>query len=859
MRLTNPSQISLINAILYIPRGNPLAFMIFRSTSTILILLLLLGSPFHLGHSQFSGVQGITEREIQRRQAVTEGYASEAINKGAEAMMARDYESAFTYYRAAMDALPRGGEASQAIRVQAMDGFSRASVSLARQRISEGRFEDAEEIVAYVLGPNYNPQYKPALELERQLADPTRFNRTMTPGFIARVEEVKTLLREAEGFYQSGRYDLAFRRYEQVLNLDKYNIAARRGMERVNSQRIDYATNAYNQTRASMLNEVAAGWELPVRRYDLGVSTIIEQPQIDITGTQLLNEKLNTIIIPNIEFRETTVREALDFIKVRAAALDTREPDPNRRGINIVLKLDPAAQAAESLSRINLRLSDLPLGAVLDYVAAAAGLKVKVEPYAVAIVPMDEPTEVLLTKEYNVPPSFVTSVPGADASGFGAPDPSAALTTRAGAREFLEAAGVTFPEGASAQFIPSSSKLIVRNTPSNLDLIDNLVEFALSTPPTQVEIQSKFLEVSQNNVKELGIDWLVGQFALPGGSGVYGGGGTFGNQTPVNASQFPMQVGGVPVGASGVNQAGEITGGTVTSGNRSGTAAISANALDGLLFAGPAGPAPGILALAGVFTNPQFQVVLRALDAAKGVDLMSAPSVTTRSGQRANIQVIREFLYPISYSPPEIPQTQATTVINPVTPATPQDFAMEPVGVELEVEPIIGPDGFTIELNLRPKVVEFEGFIDYGSPIFTNAAQFLPGVPLVAFGTRQVLLTENSINQPVFSYREVTTNVTIYDGQTIALGGLIREDVQKTEDKVPIIGDIPLLGRAFRTEASQHIKRNLIIFVTANLIDPAGQPVMPVDEDGMILPEPSATLMDEEIIYGDPSSIAPQL
>jgi general secretion pathway protein D len=109
----------------------------------------------------------------------------------------------------------------------------------------------------------------------------------------------------------------------------------------------------------------------------------------------------------------------------------------------------------------------------------------------------------------------------------------------------------------------------------------------------------------------------------------------------------------------------------------------------------------------------------------------------------------------------------------------------------------------------------------------------------------------------VFSTREVTTEVTVYDGQTVVLGGLMREDIQKTEDKVPILGDIPLAGRLFRTPADQHIKRNLIMFVTASLLDPAGQPLIKVDEEKEIIPEPDAAAIGEEIIPGDATSISP--
>jgi general secretion pathway protein D len=267
---------------------------------------------------------------------------------------------------------------------------------------------------------------------------------------------------------------------------------------------------------------------------------------------------------------------------------------------------------------------------------------------------------------------------------------------------------------------------------------------------------------------------------------------------------------------------------------RFGGNAISADSIDGLISTSQAvsSLSPGIAAITGVFTDPQFQVVIRALNQKKGVDLMSAPSVTTKSGQRATVEVVREFLYPTEFDPPEIPQqfgaigqttlggglggTQSGSF--PVTPTTPTTFEMRPVGVRMEVDPVLGADGYTIDLNLAPEVTEFEGFINYGSPIQTTSVNALgQSVPNV--------LTPNIINQPVFSSRKVTTAVTIWDGQTVAMGGLIREDVQNVEDKIPVLGDIPILGRLFKTKAEDHFKRNLMIFVTASVIDPSGQKV----------------------------------
>jgi len=409
------------------------------------------------------------------------------------------------------------------------------------------------------------------------------------------------------------------------------------------------------------------------------------------------------------------------------------------------------------------------------------------------------------------------------------------LVGRADARTMLQSMGVQFPvitlpdgrtDTASATFWPHTGVLIVRNTQDNLDMVDALVDQANLSQPKQVEIESKFVEINQDNLKELGFDWLLGPFSLNGK--VFGSGGTAGNGVPVNPANFPFvnPVTNQPIGQN-----------PVTSGNRSGDFAISANALDALLVPGlgqAAGAAPGIFGLAGVFTNPQFQVVIRALNQKKGIDLLSAPKVTTKSGQRAIIEVVREFRYPKTYTPPQVPQIGSrTTNLNAVvpvvvTPTTPQDWETRNTGVTLEVEPVVGEDATTIDLNLVSQVVEFEGFINYGSPINAVGVQTIGGAISTSV---PVTLTQNVINQPVFSTRKVTTSVSVYDGQTVVLGGLMREDVQKVEDKTPIIGDIPLIGRAFRTNVDQHVKKNLVIFVTARVITPAGLAFNPEEEE----------------------------
>ncbi len=809
-----------------------------------------------------TSINSSAEREIIRRQ---EYYlrAEEAVRAGDDALAEKDYEVAFAQFRLALDLLPESPQTGE-LRADAADGFCIGGVKLAEQRVAEGRFEDAEAYAKLILQDRYVPDCTQAVKLLARLEDPEYFNRTITPRFVGKVEEVKQLLLEAKGYYDTGRYDLALKRYDQVLNIDPYNIAARKGQEQVHERQSEYAIDGYNRTRAKMLWEADKAWDTPVRKFDVGGTGIIRQDEIRQRNNDEMIAKLNRIIIPQIQFRDATVRESIDFLKQKAYELDP-ESDPSKRGVNIVLKLEPSGSSgagpapaapvepaipglepepaagsdlnsgagfADSVEpRITLSLSNIPLSEALRYIANLANLKVKVDPYAVSIVPLSEPTDVLITKEYRVPPSFLSnaaSPAGAAENGAGVPPDAtrggSGISKTQTAREILENSGVIFPTGASAQFLPASSRLIVRNTQENLDLVDTIVEAMVGAPPTQVEIEAKFVEITQSNLKELSFDWLLGAFNVPGSEAVFASGGL---PPAANASNYPF-----------VNPATQTPIGQtpVTSGLRSGGFGISANAIDALLFGGAGTTvAPGVFGIAGVFTDPAFQLVIRALDQKKGVDLLSSPRVTTRSGQRAVIEIIREFPYPTAFEPPQIPQTFGATsdgqVISgggsgafPVTPTTPTAFETRNTGVTLEVEPVVGPDGYTIDLNLVPQVVEFEGFINYGSPIQTSVTNIL------GFGT-PVVLTENVINQPVFSTRKVTTSVSIWDGQTVVLGGLIREDIQQVEDKVPLLGDIPLVGQLFRSNVDQHLKRNLIIFVSAKLINPAGERVNFIEEE----------------------------
>jgi type II secretory pathway component GspD/PulD (secretin) len=148
---------------------------------------------------------------------------------------------------------------------------------------------------------------------------------------------------------------------------------------------------------------------------------------------------------------------------------------------------------------------------------------------------------------------------------------------------------------------------------------------------------------------------------------------------------------------------------------------------------------------------------------------------------------------------------QAAVQPSYVSPST-QQFE---IGPSLDVVPYVLSDGYTINMTLIPELLQFNGYDTPNLPPITGIANVQVIPPVL----------------PDFTVREVVSTVNIWDNQTVMLGGLISSTIQTTKDKVPFLGDLPLFGRLFQSQSKVTSKKNLMIFVTATIVDPAGNRV----------------------------------
>jgi len=462
------------------------------------------------------------------------------------------------------------------------------------------------------------------------------------------------------------------------------------------------------------------------------------------------------------------------------------------------------------------------LSELLTYITNQTNLQYSVEDYAVYLRPSIDEGETLTVRTFLVQAD--SDLFGGSrlrvTSGIGA-GPTASTTVDSvtiKVQDQLASQGIRFPNGATATYLPGSSKLVVRDTPEQLDLISDLIERSNKQQP-QIQIESKIAEFNQDAIKSLTFQYVFGAAS----AGSLGNFTSFGAKTALRDANY---VGQTPTGGLNPDSIDTLIQGA------EGEAANSTYPITG----NDVQPnSPNTLTLGAVIGSTGMAAVINAINNTKGVSLVSAPNVTAKSGVKASIDIVQEFPYPTSFEKPKLSTTSVAYSSgqfgpNPLTgvapplqlalPPTPRDFVNQDVGVSMDVKPTLNSDQ-SIDLAItKCQVQDFDGFINYGEPIRARLSDDNP--PADEEGT---ILTEGTENQPVFNLRSMQTELQVLDGQTAVLGGLLREDTQDVNDKVPVLGDLPLIGRLFQSKVTERTKKNLLIFITARLIRTNGKPV----------------------------------
>ncbi len=596
--------------------------------------------------------------------------------------------------------------------------------------------------------------------------------------------------------YLAGDAPAAAETFRQVEALDADNTDAKYFLQRIAAENSAGGTERV-RTGAQMINEVNKAWQRP------GVFREKPEDVAGAAGPSPLQEKLNSIVLPSVNFSGMELSRVVNTLSVISEEFDQTGAGP--KGVNIVLlnqgKADPT---------VSITLRNLPLKRVLDFITGSVGYQYEVQADTVVVRPGGEQSA-LDTQFFPVSRSTVLRMTGRGtapnaargsdplAGGGAAPLPSGVEGEGQAIRNFLQLAGVSFEGLPGSTLAFDGSQLIVTQTQRNLERIRNILN--RYNDVRQVEIEAKFMEVQQGALEELGVQWNVATKPTQRNAGVQATYSTGGGINRTLSDAFKNATTTQQISITGTGQpAGDLN-----------LPATAPTIPGGVMLGSGTGPLANITGVIGEF---DVNAIVRALSQKSGTELLSAPKLTVLSGNPATITVAQELRYPQSYG--QIQSQVGTGSASgggsagvSITSGTPQEFATRNVGVELKVTPTVEEDDYSVSLDLNPKVTEFEGFVEYGGPSIAISGGTTVTVP-------------PGFYQPIFAVREVTTKVTIWDGATLVMGGLTREDVKKVNDKVPVFGSLPLVGRLFRSQGESSQKRNLLIFVTANLVNPGG-------------------------------------
>lgn len=376
--------------------------------------------------------------------------------------------------------------------------------------------------------------------------------------------------------------------------------------------------------------------------------------------------------------------------------------------------------------------------------------------------------------------------------------------------------------GAKIVVDARSNSLVITEAPSRMGRIRPIIE-QLDRATDQVMIESKFVEVTDGDVRNIGVNWAslknykvgvgpdndgtVGTYKRSGGGSTATGadsnattgststngttgsttsGTTATNTSGSNTSSGITATNGVSstTASTTVNGAKTTTGTDgSTSGTTTGTTATSSETLS--LLNSIAGGVTNTRTLNAIFTADQFGLVLSALNEFTKAKIVSNPTVVTLNNTEAFINIGQEYPLPqYTYS-----EQKGSFEVS--------GFTYRPIGIILKVTPQVNARGF-IKLAVEPEVSSTNRSVSFGG----------------ASGTQI----------PIIDTKKAKTQISLRDGYTMGLGGLIDSTLSNTDTKVPVLGSIPVLGRLFSSKARSTSTHNLLIFITAKTLPSEGAP-----------------------------------
>ncbi|MBE6366960.1 MAG: hypothetical protein E7052_03500 [Lentisphaerae bacterium] len=766
-----------------------------------------------------------------------EAAANSFISKGNDLFIAGKYkDAAMNYAQAAhiFDSLKENSEHFAGKLNKTKELIAKAYYYLAQETAlkahEEANFGELENAIALckeaiAIYPASEKEMQERIASYEKMRDAAaRRNRLsesqVIPDSSDRAYRIAVLLKQAKLLYYTKQYELARKRYQEVLLIDKISPEAIQGMRACDLQLKNTGNDRRRLTHKRAIAEAA--WKMAdpiIKRTEFDVRKEMELAEKGTSkkieeddDTKKMREKLSNIIIPRVNFSGdaqqpgTPLLVALKFLRDRS-----KSHDPENVGVNIFLYWPetqanagqegqtPADNAAGDQLGLGLNRRNAAAEAAAvddegdfddggDEGDEAEQAEAGPDHSKYPLVNMDLVNKPLIEiidalaqatqMKYKIEKHAVVLAPKdvplddmqikvfmfdesmLDALG-GQEDPEALKE----ALKLVPNANVEFPTGSKVMYDARFRSLIVLNTPENLNRInDALMEIRKQEAPPMVQIQVKFVEIEQSDLKELGFIQSLGR---PNGD--------------LGKTEGRLQF----------DKNDETL---YNSGRNTFTYSRSTNGYN-------------------------YNLTINAVNQLDSKDVLSSPKVLTNPNKKVSIKMTSERYFEWDYEEGEFETSNSDGVTTySYTPPWPE-FEKQELGITMEITPKVDTDKRLIMLDVHPWVKTLVGWTEYEYNVSSD-------------GEGGGLGTTETMRRPIVAERTTDTNVAIYDNETVVIGGIIKDYTVTIDDKVPILGDIPLVGNLFKSKSSSIKKTNLLIFVTARMLKPDGSPYYQVDSRG---------------------------
>ena len=654
---------------------------------------------------------------------------------------------------------------------------------------------------AQVLMPDDKTIFNFLFECQKNLAAKKFSNEVdmekLSPNYQQKRKEVDMNLREAKLLVRKNQLEAAIPKLERVLLVDPFNMEAVQVLTRIYSklyrigidrgEEMILATNARN----------AWEWSEPLTRVALAPNAVgtNQQGKTRKSGESDLYNTLESIIVENVPYAQSNVNNIIRFLNDQV----------KEKGIAIIASnLSPE----EGMRPVSLDLGRTPLLDVIRYFSMASGLSYqfrgdqvvfgRVDNMSTEHFPVRGDIIAFIIDQNTVRAKSSTMKDIESSGGDGAPpeDLDAPVIDDGGAaadaistvssgnkraivdanalKKYFEQRWIEFKEGAHINYNRRTERLSVHNTPENLRRMEALLRQldALEQPMIMVEV--KMVELTNTNLNELGFEWAFSASRTDGNTW------TLGTTDPTRHG----------------SDAGE-----------------KFNVVKNLKIFPNFGEK-----LFGSDTKVDLSLSINAVAQNRQAEVLASPKILSENNPKnpAMIKMVENTYFITEWEQPDMESEGFNIKLEGDQPDW--DDEARQLGVTFTVKPSVNVDNYTITLNdIKPvfytHVRDYDNYLTYG--IYQQ----------VGNNERQPIAERVfNLKMPEFSKREITTNITLYDGETVLIGGMVDNEVKTRKDKWPLIGDIPFIGNFFGDQQHDIFNRTLLIFITARLMNSKGSP-----------------------------------